>query len=152
MPQGVALCTKAVLLDEYPADFSYDEAARVLRVGDGEFAPVAPEVWAYSVSGLQVVKSWLDYRKLKRAGRRSSPLDDIRPARWDFTEELLELLWVLEETVRRQLEGAALLQEVCASALFAAHELPTPTDAERQPPLRARRMAGQPALVKVGAG
>ena len=27
-------------------------------------------------------------------------LDDIRPERWDFTEELLELLWVLEETVR----------------------------------------------------
>ena len=151
VPQGVALCTKAVSLDEYPADFSYDEAARVLRVGDGEFAPVAPEVWTYSVSGLQVVKSWLDYRKLKRAGRRSSPLDDIRPARWDFTEDLLELLWVLEETIRRQPEGAALLQEVCASALFAAHELPAPTDAERQPP-RARKKIGQPALPPVGAG
>ena len=143
VPQGAALCTKAVSLEQYPADFSYDEAAQVLRVGDGEFAPVTPEVWAYSVSGLQVVKSWLDYRKLKRAGRRSSPLDDIRPARWDFTEELLELLWVLEETVRRQPEGAALLQEVCASALFAARELPVPTDAERQPPLRARKTAGQ---------
>ena len=152
VPQGVALCTKAVSLDEYPADFSYDEAAQVLRVGDGEFAPVAPEVWTYSVSGLQVVKSWLDYRKRKRAGRRSSPLDDIRPARWDFTEDLLELLWVLEETIRRQPDGAALLQEVCASALFAAHELPTPTDAERQPPLRARKKIGQPALPPVGAG
>ena len=151
VPQGAALCTKAVSLDEYPADFSYDEASQVLRVGDGEFAPVAPEVWAYSVSGLQVVKSWLDYRKLKRAGRRSSPLDDIRPVRWDFTEELLELLWVLEETVRRQPEGAALLQEVCASALFAAHELPVPTDTERQPP-RARKRVGQPALATVGAG
>ena len=149
VPQGVARCTKAVALDRYPEDFSYDEVAQVLRVGDGEFAPVAPEVWAYSVSGLQVVKSWLDYRKLKRAGRRSSPLDDIRPARWDFTEDLLELLWVLEETIRRQPEGAALLQEVCASALFAAHELPTPTDAERQPPLRARKMAGQ---LQLGSG
>ena len=146
VPPGVARCTKAVALDRYPADFSYDEAARVLRVGDGEFALVEPEVWAYAVSGLQVVKSWLDYRKLKRAGRRSSPLDDIRPVRWDFTEELLELLWVLEETVRMQSAGAALLQEVCASALFAAHELPTPTGAERQPPLRARKKTGQPAL------
>ena len=143
VPQGEALCTKAVSLEQYPADFSYDEAAQVLHVGDGEFALVVPEVWAYSVSGLQVVKSWLDYRKLKRAGRRSSPLDDIRPERWDFTEELLELLWVLEETIRRQPEGAALLQDVCASALFAAHELPIPTDAERQPPLRARQAAGQ---------
>ena len=143
VPPGVARCTKAVALDRYPADFSYDEAARVLRVGDGEFALVEPEVWAYSVSGLQVVKSWLDYRKLKRAGRRSSDLDDIRPARWDFMEDLLALLWVLEETVRRQPEGAALLQEVCASALFAAHELPVPTATERQPPLRARKVAGQ---------
>ena len=145
VPQGVALCTKAVSLDRYPADFSYDEASQILRVGDGEFAPVAPEVWAYSVSGLPVVKSWLDYRKLKRAGRRSSKLDKIRPKRWDFTEDLLELLWVLEETVRRQSEGAALLQEVCGSALFAAHELPVPTDTERQPP-GARKAAGQLAL------
>ncbi len=151
VPPGGALCTKAVSLDQYPVDFSYDEAARVLRVGDGEFAPVAPEVWTYSVSGLQVVKSWLDYRKRKRAGRRSSPLDDIRPEHWDFMEELLALLWVLEETVRRQPEGAALLQEVCASALFAAHELPIPTDAECQPP-RARKKIGQPALPPVGAG
>ena len=142
VPQGEALCTKAVSLDEYPEDFSYDEASQVLRVGDGEFAPVAPEVWDYSVSGLQVVKSWLDYRKRKRAGRRSSDLDDIRPEHWDFTEELLELLWVLEETIRRQPEGAALLQEVCASALFAAHELPVPTDAERQPPLPLGRWPG----------
>ncbi len=152
VPQGAALCTKAVSLDEYPADFSYDEAARVLRVGDGEFAPVAPEVWTYSVSGLQIVKSWLDYRKRKRAGRRSSPLDDIRPARWDFTEELLELLWVLEATVRRQPEGAALLQEVCGSALFAAHELPIPTDAERQPPQSTPQTAGQLELGSVAAG
>ena len=91
------------------------------------------------------MKSWLDYRKLKRAGRRSSKLDKIRPEHWDFTEDLLELLWVLEETVRRQPEGAALLQKVCGSALFAAHELPIPTDTERQPP-GARKAAGQLAL------
>ena len=60
---------------------------------------MAREVWRYSVSGLQVVKSWLNYRKLNRAGKKSSPLDDIRPEQWDFTEELLEMLWVLEETI-----------------------------------------------------
>ena len=132
--QGEARCTKAVSLEQYPADFAYDPTNQVLRVGDGEFSPVSPEVWYYSVSGLKVVKSWLDRRKLKRAGRKSSPLDDIRPERWEFTEELLELLWVLEGTLALQTEGAALLHEVCTSRLFTKHELPTPSSHERQPP------------------
>ena len=107
---------------------------RVLHVGDGEFAPVSREVWDYSVSGMQVVKSWLDRRKREPSGKKSSPLDNITPARWEFTEELLELLWVLEETLRLQPEGAALLAEVCEGPLFTADELPAPTPAERQPP------------------
>ena len=106
----------------------------LLRVGDGEFAPVHPEVWDYSVSGLQVVKSWLDYRKLKRSGRKSSVLDDIRPRRWEFVEELLDLLWVLEETLREYPEGTALLDQVCSSPVFSRDELPRPTDTERQGP------------------
>ncbi len=132
--QGEARCTKAVSLEQYPADFAYDPTNQVLRVGDGEFSPVRPEVWGYSVSGLKVVKSWLDRRKLKGAGRKSSPLDDIRPERWEFTEELLELLWVLEATLALQAEGEALLHEVCSSRLFTKHELPTPSSDERQPP------------------
>ena len=86
-------------LDEYPAGFHYDPGTKTLRVGDGEFAPVAPAVWSYSVSGLQVVKSWLNYRKLVPSGRKSSDLDKIRPERWTFGEELIELLWLLEATV-----------------------------------------------------
>ena len=134
IPQGEARCTKSVSHDQYPDDFRYDPDERTLYVGDGEFAPVAPEVWDYSVSGLQIVKSWLDYRKPKRKGRKSSPLDDIRPAHWEFTEELLELLWLLEATLELQPEGEALLEEVCASDTFSQSELPTPTEAERQPP------------------
>ena len=132
VPQRGARCTKAVSLAQYPADFSYDPMTRVLRVGDGEFSPVSPDVWEYSVSGLQVVKSWLDRRKLNRSGRKSSPLDEIRPEHWEFTEELLELLWVLEATLALQPEGAALLHEVCSSRLFTQDELPTPISEERQ--------------------
>ncbi len=84
------------------------------------------------------MKSWLDRRKRERSGRRSSPLDGIRPERWEFTGELLALLWVLEETLRLEPEGAALLAEVCASPLFAAAGLPSPSPAERQPPGAAR--------------
>ena len=146
VPQGQAGSTVPVPADRYPPDSAYDAKKRVLRVGEGEFAPVAAEVWEYSVSGLQVVKSWLDYRKLDRAGRSSSPLDEIRPERWDFTEELLELLWVLEETIALQPVGAALLDEVCASDVFSDLELPSPTDDERKPPRATRRGAAQQPL------
>ena len=144
IPQGDARCTRAVSREVYPADFTYDYLNRAIRVGDGEFAPVAPAVWDYSVSGLQVVKSWLDYRKREPTGKKSSPLDDTLPERWDFTEDLLELLWVLEATIDLQPEGAALLEEVCASDLFTADELPTPTDQERKPP-NPVPLAGQTA-------
>ena len=147
VPQGEVRCTKPVSLDEYPADYHYDLGSKTLRVGDGEFAPVAPEVWSYSVSGLQVVKSWLDYRKLVPSGRKSSPLDEIRPERWTFGEELLELLWLLEATLALEPEGVALLDQVCASPLFSAQELPTPTADERKPPNVAPREGEQLGMV-----
>lgn len=118
----------------YPAGHSYDPGTRTLRVGDGEFAPVSPEVWNYAVSEMPVVKSWLDRRKRDRSGRKSSPLDEIGPKRWDFTQELQELLWILESTIALQPEGAALLEEICAGPLFTAAELPSPSAAERRPP------------------
>ena len=134
VPQKEARCTKAVSQERYPTEFTYDPTIQVLRVGDGEFSPVSPEVWNYSVSGLQVVKSWLDRRKLDGSGRKTSPLDKIRPERWEFTEELLEFLWVLEATLALQLEGEALLHEVCSSQLLTKYELPTPSAHERQAP------------------
>ena len=133
VPQGEARCTKDVGT-ALPTGHSYDAEERVLHVGEGEFDPVAPEVYRYSVSGFQVVKSWLDRRKSNRSGRKSSDLDKIRPERWTFTEDLVQLLWVLEETLRLQPEGAALLDEVCASDVFSAAELPTPTAEERRAP------------------
>ena len=136
-----------VSLDEYPAGFNYDPGTKTLRVGDGEFAPVEPTVWSYSVSGLHVVKSWLDYRKLVPSGRKSSDLDKIRPERWTFGEELLELLWVLEATVALEPEGVTLIDEVCASPLFSAQDLPTPTAEERKPPSVAPREGEQLGMV-----
>lgn len=120
----------------YPEDFSYDEAKEELQVGAGRFGPVAPAVWAYSVSGLQIVKSWLGYRMRKRAGRSSSPLDDIRPETWTLTltHELLELLWVLEATIQREPALRELLDAVVEGPLFTAAELPQPASHEREAP------------------
>lgn len=134
---GTARNTKAVSQADYPNSFHYNEDTKTLYVGEGEFGPVEPEVYNYSVSGLEVVKSWLGYRMKDRKGRKSSPLDDIRPEVWTFSEELLELLWVLEHTIAMQPEGKALLDEVLASELWTADELPKPTEAERKPPKAA---------------
>lgn len=138
VPQGRARCRRAIpdTAAGYPEDFSYNDTAEVLRVGDGEFAPVPKAVWDFSVSGLQVVRSWLSYRMKEGAGRSSSPLDEIRPERWtdDMTRELLEMLWVLEATVAVFPELEQVLAAVVAGETFPAAELPQPTPAERRPP------------------
>ena len=138
VPSGAARCTRSVPLDEdgYPDAFSHDPATRTLRVGDGEFAPVAADVYGFEVSGLKVVQSWLRYRMKGGAGRQSSPLNEIRPARWPlaFTSELLELLWVLEGTLALYAEQARLLDRVLASPCLPAAAVAPVDDALRRPP------------------
>ena len=93
-------------------------------------------VYEFEVSGLKVVQSWLKYRMRNGGGRRSSPLDDIRPARWTsaFTTELLELLWVLEATVTVYPEQESLLKAVVEGACLQAGDLPPVPDDRRKPP------------------
>lgn len=141
VPNGAARCTKAVPgdVDGYPEKFAYDDATQILHVGEGEFAPVAAEVYGFEVSGLKVVQSWLKYRMRNGAGRKSSPLDHIRPSRWTspLTTELLALLWVLEATVAGYPEQARLLEAVVAGDCFRAEELPpVPEDMHKPPRVR----------------
>ena len=141
VPSGVARCITAVPGDAggYPETFAYAEATRTLHVGDGAFAPVAPDVYAFEVSGLKVVQSWLKYRMKNGAGRKSSPLDDVRPARWTsaFTTELLELMWVLEATAALYPEQERLLTAVVEGACLRADDLPPVPDDTRKPPRSA---------------
>lgn len=132
---GSARFTKPVSAGVYPEDYSYDATTGVLSVGDGEYRNVAPEVWAYSVSGLAVVDSWLGYRMKNRSGKSGSELDQIRPAVWpDPTgAQLLRLLWVLEATVAAEKVGAELLDQVLVSEVFLARDLPEPSPDEREP-------------------
>lgn len=147
VPRGAAKCTKAVPgdADGYPEDFDYNENTRTLRVGEGEFAPVSREVYMFEVSGLKVVQSWLKYRRKKGAGKKSSPLDDLRPERWtsQFTTELLELIWVLEATVEGYPEQAKLLEAVIAGECFSANELPAVPEEMLKPPKAEREADGQ---------
>lgn len=146
IPPGTAKCIAAIsdAPAKYPEKFGYDELNREIWVGlspgdGGRFGPVDPAIWDFEVSGLKVVKSWLGYRMKVRAGRKSSPLDDIRPERWTpvMTDELLELLWVLEATLAMEPELAASLDQVVGGECFLATELPTPTAKERKPPKSA---------------
>jgi len=99
-------------------------------------APVEPGVYEFEVSGLKVVQSWLKYRMKRGGGRKSSPLDDIRPEHWtgDFTTELLELLWVLEATLGEYPAQARLLSAVTKGGCFRADELPEVPGYMRKPP------------------
>jgi hypothetical protein len=148
VPAGAAKIVKGVSdkREKYPETFSYDESAREIIVGDGRLGPVEPQVWDFEVSGLKVVQSWLGYRMKKRAGKKSSPLDYIRPERWTprMSEELLELLWGLEATLAMEPELEAVLDEIVAAPCFTAAQLPSPTPEERKAP-GAASAAGRPA-------
>ena len=148
VPPGAAHCTEAIPLDEagYPDAFSHDSATETLRVGDGRFAPVPQAIYDFEVSGLRVVPSWLGYRMKRGAGRRSSPLNDIRPARWPaaFTRELLELLWVLEGTLALYPEQARLLDRVHAGPCLPASAIAPVAAALRRPP---KAQANAPELL-----
>jgi predicted helicase len=152
IPKGKAQCTKAVSDQEskYPNEFHYDETDKKLHVGDGEFAPVPLAVWEFEVSGLKVVQSWLGYRMRERSGKKSSPLDDIRPRTWtrEFTRELLELLWVLEITIAGYPKQQQLLEAVLEGDLFTAAELPAVPDEAREAPKvkRSRNLDEQVCL------
>ena len=146
VPKGAARIGVGTPATPYPETYAYDEATQTILVGNGptagRFTGVAPAVWAYSVSGLRVVDSWLGYRMLKRSGKSSSPLDAIRPATWTFDLELLQLLWVLEGTLAALPAAATLLDRVVAGPLLLATALPIPTAAEREGPARPADTGG----------
>ena len=132
LPEGRAVEVAAV--SGMPEGFDYDPESEELCVGNGIFAPVGPEVWDFEVSGLKVLQSWLRYRMKNRKGKKSSELDDIRPARWTQSKELLLLLSILEHTVEVTPRAADLLERIVNGPLIPASDLPTPTPAERKPP------------------
>ncbi len=135
IPSGQVRCEVGTSQSEYPSDYHYDEQQQQLTIGtSGVFSHVRPEVFNFSVSGLKVVQSWLGYRMAKPAGRNSSPLDQILPEHWEFDDELLELLWLLDHTIDLQPQLAELLTNIINSPLLLASDLPEPSDLERVAP------------------
>ena len=132
LPAGRAVEVRPV--EGMPDSFDYDPESETLTVGTGTFAPVSQQVWDFEVSGLRVLRSWLGYRMMNRKGRKSSPLDDIRPTRWTQTNELLLVVSIIEHTIEATPKAAVLLAQIVEGPLIPATDLPTPTPANRKPP------------------
>ena len=124
-----------------PGAMSYDTAQRRLHIGAGHIDNVAPEIWAYEVSGKQVLPHWFSYRRRNRARpligdrRKPSPLGDIQPDHWprEYTEELLNVLHVLGRLVALETAQADLLARICAGPkLPAAMHRNDPSPQRRQ--------------------
>ena len=113
-----------------PDDMDYDPATQRLKVGKGYIENVTPEMWAYEVSGKQVLWHWFSYRRRDRSrpiigDRKPSPLDSIQPDHWlpEYTTDLLDLLHVLGRLIALEPKQADLLDRICAGPLRSAEEL-----------------------------
>jgi len=102
----------------------------------GVFAPVSAAAWQHALSGYAPVPAWVAARLRAGTGRRSSPLDAIRPDGWSeaTTAELLALLWTVEATLALAPALDAALDAACAGPCWQAGELPLPAAAERREP------------------
>jgi hypothetical protein len=109
----------------------YDPAKHRLHIGKGYVDNVTPEMWAYEVSGKEVLRQWFSYRRRDRSRpiigdrRPPSPLDSIQPDHWlpEYTDDLLNLLHVLGRLIALEPRQADLLDRICAGRLQTADEL-----------------------------
>ena len=112
--------------EEMPDVLNYDAGKHRLLVGHGFIDNVTPAMWAYEVSGKQVLVQWFSYRKRNRErpiiGDRRPPskLGDIQPDHWlpEYTTELLNVLNVLGLLIDLEPAQAALLEAVCSGPLI----------------------------------
>lgn len=140
--------------DGFPDTIAYDEGTKRLSIGAGFIDSVTPAVWAYEVSGKQVLKHWFSYRKQNRERpligdkRPPSPLGDIQPKAWlpDYTTELINLLHVLTWLVSLEDEQGRLLDAICAETLISAADVAVAEAAAQAaappPPVKAKKDKG----------
>jgi len=91
-----------------------------LKIGTGYIANVSPAVWAYEVSGKNVIRQWWSYRRKDRSKppmgdkRPPSKLIEIQPSAWlsEYTTELLAVLRVLTRLVALEPGQADLLARI----------------------------------------
>jgi hypothetical protein len=88
-------------------------------------------MWAYKVSGKQVLWHWFGYRRRDRTRpligdkRPPSQLDSIQPDHWlpEYTSDLLDLLHVLGLLIALEPKQVDLLTRICDNPLLTTDEL-----------------------------
>ena len=111
-----------------PDSMTYDASSRRLHIGNGFIDNVLPAVWAYEVSGKNILRQWFSYRKRDRTRpiigdrRPPSPLDKIQPDHWldEYTIDLINLLHVLGRLVALEPAQTDLLARICEGQLIAS--------------------------------
>lgn len=106
--------------DAFPESLEYDAARQRLHLGTGHIDQVTPAMWAYEVSGVNVLKQWFSYRKKDRSRpiigdrRPPSPLGQIQPDGWlpEYTSELINVLHVLGGLIAMEEAQADLLERI----------------------------------------
>ena len=124
--------------EDMPDTLGYDAGKHRLLVGHGFIDNVTPAMWAYEVSGKQVLTQWFSYRKRNRERpiigdrRKPSALGDIQPDHWlpEYTTELLNVLNVLGLLIDLEPQQAELLEGVCSGPLVSAEDLEGPEGIE----------------------
>jgi hypothetical protein len=110
-------------------------------LGSARIEPVSPAAWEYEVSGMRVIKHWFNYRKRNPTGRRGgSDLDELTADSWmlEMTEQLRDLVAVLEGCVKLEAQQADLLGRIVEGPLITTADL---TEASvLPPPKKARRI------------
>jgi hypothetical protein len=115
----------------FPDTLEYEPENRRLKVGQGHIANVTPAMWAYEVSGKNVLRQWFSYRRKNRERpqigdrRPPSPLGDIQPSHWlpEYTSELLNVLNVLGLLIELEPKQADLLKRIEDGPLIPASKL-----------------------------
>jgi hypothetical protein len=128
IPAGGALPTT---LDAMPHELDYDAAEHRVKIGTGYVTNVSPAVWAYEVSGKNVLRQWWSYRRKDRSKppmgdrRPPSPLGDIQPETWppEYTSELLNVLRVFTRLVALEPRQADLLDRIIHTPTIDADDL-----------------------------
>lgn len=115
--------------EQLPGKIEYRPLDNCLVLGWDQFGrigPVTPGAAEYEISGMRIISHWFDYRKRNPSGRRgASDLDAENLRRWTnrMTEELRDLVAVLEGCVSLEQRQADLLDRIVQGPILSTVEL-----------------------------
>ena len=133
----------------------YSAEKHELRIGEGTFGNVAPEVHGYEISGKNVIRTWFNYRRAGTGRSDPNSLESITPDGWrpEWDIELLDILNALTALVALEPEQAELLAaiidgpQITVEDLTEAEVLPVPAEAKKAPKVEKKAEPAQTTLI-----